>query len=83
MAKGHWGKLPTLKYAKNDFLCLRATLLSTKDGGGAGITLGKDNATHLINLFLIMLMLTPRVIPIIVILIVGGFDLDCYCNKRT
>ena len=39
VAKGYWGKPPPLVEAKNDFLCLQATLISTRQSHNS-ITLG-------------------------------------------
>ena len=40
VAKGYWGKPPPLVEAKNDFLCLRATLISTRNASN-NTTLGR------------------------------------------
>lgn len=40
LARGFWGKPSSLLEAKNDFLCLRATLSSTRQSADS-ITLGK------------------------------------------
>ena len=55
VAQGYWGKPPCLEDAKNDFLCLEATLMSTTSPSNR-VNLGIGSVSLLINLLYFTLL---------------------------